>query len=190
MNENIDLYNADAETLVRCASMKSVWRERWEKGDGLQGEDLQAWFESHCLDREEAIKLLAFDATCAQIVFVRDKLLLPVQPHRHPQGASSPRARRRRHRRTPHLRDDRRRELRQGLGAPDRQGQGDARSDASSRANALRRRSIALHERRTCAARSAARSDAGEGPRALRARTRASEPSLPRSPSPRVRRAV
>ncbi len=43
MNENIDLYNADAETLVRCASMKSVWRERWEKGDG---EDLQAWLDT------------------------------------------------------------------------------------------------------------------------------------------------
>jgi len=41
MNENIDLYNADTETLVRCASMKSVWRE-WAAGHDNTESEVEA----------------------------------------------------------------------------------------------------------------------------------------------------
>jgi hypothetical protein len=68
----INLYEADKETLLRTAGRISVYQERWNKGDGLEGVDLQGWFE---IQRGATPDEMFYkDASGSQIMFVRDQV--------------------------------------------------------------------------------------------------------------------
>lgn len=68
----VDLYKADVATLVKHAGAVSVWWERWDKGDGLTGEDLQVWFNRQ---REATPDSMYYKgASGNQIMYVRDEI--------------------------------------------------------------------------------------------------------------------
>lgn len=70
--EEVDLYTADVETLLKFAGQRSVWRERWENGDGLDAVDLQLWFNTQ---RESTPDEMFYkEASASQIIFVRDEI--------------------------------------------------------------------------------------------------------------------
>lgn len=66
----IDLYKADKETLLHAASRPSVYQERWDKGDGVEGDDLQTWFDAQRASTPD--EMYYKDASGSQIMFVRD----------------------------------------------------------------------------------------------------------------------
>lgn len=66
----IDLYSASDDVLRQVVARPSVWRERWEKGDGHKGTPVQEWFNANTPGCEMVYK----DAMSRQLMWVRDTL--------------------------------------------------------------------------------------------------------------------
>jgi len=67
----LDLYKADASTLLKVATAPSFWRERWDEGDKTVPVPLSHWVKENYTDREESMKeLIYFPAGKDQVSFV------------------------------------------------------------------------------------------------------------------------